>query len=448
LKKIKNFLLNYDRNFYLVVKGAFFNIFTNIFGSLASLLSSFIIAKYFGSSVLGTIAILSSIFAFANLFANFGFSQFIVRLIPEYNQKYEKHSAYSIYKKIAIIRNFFMLITTAIYLLLVPYIEATFFKNSIYPIQIILFMGIFIIPLGSFYVFNLQTIRALKQLFAYNILEVSPRLIFLCLLSISVLFNFNSASVIYIKLLGDILSGILAIFLLHRIWKILHVKSKFLKEIPITAYNFIKMSTPFFLINFLYVMMNQIDILMIGSILDEESVGIYQIATKLTLLISLIVRGVVLFTAPILSELYYSKQTHKIEYFIQQITFIMFVVTIPAYVILMIFGEEILLYFGDEFVSGYITLAIMSTSNLILSWYGLANIFMKMTGDQKILSKIVFFSVAINIIMNFLLISQYGIDGAAFASLISTLFWTIMSSNYVYKKYNYYMFPYINKIKL
>lgn len=441
IEKIKTFIKNYDYHFYIVMKGAFFNVFTNIFGSLASLLSSFLIAKYFGSSILGTLAILTTIFAIANLFSNFDLSQLIVRLIPEYRKKYGLKASYAIYHKTQRIRFVFMFLATLMYYLLINWLEMTFFKDSPYPMHAILMIGILIIPLSSIYVYNLQAIRALKNSLSYNILVIAPRLLLLLLLSIVISIETHSVDVIYAKLLGDLFSGILAIYLLSKLWKNLQIKSSPLEKISIKTRTLLEMASPFFLISFLYLMMNHIDILMLGSMLDEHAVGVYQIATKLTLMLSFIIQGVVLFAAPTISELYFSNEFEKTKRFIRQTTTVMFLVTLPLYILLLVFGDLLLSYFGKEFEMGYISLLIMATSNLILAWYGLVGVFMKMTGNQVQLSKIVFLSVLLNIGANMILIPKFGIDGAALASLLSTLLWTISASNFIFTKYQFQMHP-------
>lgn len=441
IEKIKTFIKNYDYHFYIVMKGAFFNVFTNIFGSLASLLSSLLIAKYFGSSVLGTLAILSAIFTIASLISNFGFSQLIVRLIPEYRQKFGIQSAYNLYHQIRNIHFFLTLLVLIIYFVLIHWIEIIFFKDSPYPIHLILLLGLIVIPLNATYVFNLQAIRSLKKLLSYNILEVAPRFLFLLLLSFAIFFQSNPATIIYAKLLGNVLSGLLAIYLLRKVWKFLKISDLSSMESRVKSNDLIKMASPFFLINFLYFLMSQIDTLMMGSMLDENAVGIYQIAIKLTAIISFVIQGVLLFSGPLLSELYASKDFIKLEHFIKRITRVLFLISLPLYLFIFRYGEQILSYFGKEFENGYLALIIMITSQLVLTWYALVSVFLKMTGYQVQLSKLIFLSVLINIVMNIILIPKLGINGAAVASLFSTLFWNILSSHFIYKKYGFKMFP-------
>jgi len=214
LKSIQTYLLKFGQDFALVLKGAFFNVLTNVLGSVLSFLSSLLIARYFGSSVLGTVAIVSAILGMANLIANFGFSNAIVRLIPEYKNQGGMDGAYAVYQKIFTLRMVFIIITTGVYLLLVDWLESMFFANSPYPMKLVLWSGGIVVLLGTFYGNNLQTIRGLKYIASYNLLEVAPRVIFLLLVFAVIMLSKRPVDIIYAKLVGDVISAVLAMMLM------------------------------------------------------------------------------------------------------------------------------------------------------------------------------------------------------------------------------------------
>ena len=56
-----------------------------------------------------------------------------------------------------------------------------------------------------------------------------------------------------------------------------------------------------------------------------------------------------------------------------------------------------------------------------------------MTGKQQKLNKILIAGLFINVILNFVLIPSYGIEGAAIATLISMLFWNSLIVSVIYK---------------
>jgi len=70
---------------------------------------------------------------------------------------------------------------------------------------------------------------------------------------------------------------------------------------------------------------------------------------------------------------------------------------------------------------------------------------MNMTGKQNVLQKVLLISFFINLILNWYLIPIYGIEGAAFSTSFSMIFWNITVVVYIYKKDKVKMFLHANE---
>ena len=57
-----------------------------------------------------------------------------------------------------------------------------------------------------------------------------------------------------------------------------------------------------------------------------------------------------------------------------------------------------------------------------------------MTTTGKILGKLIFAAVIINIVLNSVLIPSFGLKGAAISSIVSILFWNYLGAYYIYKQ--------------
>ena len=84
--------------------------------------------------------------------------------------------------------------------------------------------------------------------------------------------------------------------------------------------------------------------------------------------------------------------------------------------------------------------------NLITTILGSVGTLLNMTGYQVLMRNILFISLIVNILINYLLIPPYGLVGAAIATLVSTSLWRIIANIYVYEKFNFWA-GYIPKIK-
>ena len=71
-------------------------------------------------------------------------------------------------------------------------------------------------------------------------------------------------------------------------------------------------------------------------------------------------------------------------------------------------------------------LLILAFSQVINAMSGSVGIILNMTGKEKVFRNILFFALAINIVLNLFLIPIYGIEGAAIASASSLIYWKIV----------------------
>lgn len=76
----------------------------------------------------------------------------------------------------------------------------------------------------------------------------------------------------------------------------------------------------------------------------------------------------------------------------------------------------------------------MSVGYLINLSVGPVALSLIMTGHEKITTVGVVSGAVINIVLNFLLIPKWGIEGAAFATSISMIIWNVILVIWLYKK--------------
>ena len=63
-----------------------------------------------------------------------------------------------------------------------------------------------------------------------------------------------------------------------------------------------------------------------------------------------------------------------------------------------------------------------------------------MTNNQNIYAKILFVGALVNIVLNYILIPIYGINGAAIASMFSLVVWNVLMIYEVRRKFGFYTF--------
>jgi O-antigen/teichoic acid export membrane protein len=99
-------------------------------------------------------------------------------------------------------------------------------------------------------------------------------------------------------------------------------------------------------------------------------------------------------------------------------------------------GKPILaLLFGQEFTIAYAAMVFLVIGQFVNSISGSTGSFMNMTGKEKILRNIIFFSAVINVTLSLALIPSFGLKGAAIAGMTSLCFWNICALIYIKSKF-------------
>lgn len=183
---------------------------------------------------------------------------------------------------------------------------------------------------------------------------------------------------------------------------------------------FIKYSLTVALISGIGLMLQNIDKIMISTFLDLNRVGIYKVAQNYVNLISVFVTPFIAFW-PVISKLYNENNIGQIETEMKRIVRIVTYLVVPMFFIFLFLGNELLAIFGEAYVTkeAKLALIILAFSFLIDAISGPIGSILTMTKYAKLALYNNIASLLINITLNFLLISRFGIVGVAIATGIS-----------------------------
>jgi len=188
------------------------------------------------------------------------------------------------------------------------------------------------------------------------------------------------------------------------------------------------------------------DILMIGSMLDYQSAGIYAVAGQLSNLVAFILIVVNTVLTPVFARLHSTGNKNLLQTLITKSTRFMIIVAIPVAFILAIFGNWILFYLGGEFTSGLSALRILILGQIVNVAAGSVGGLLIMTGYERDAALGTSIAAIINIGLNFVLIPIWGIAGAAVATAISLTLWNVILALFVFTRLGIYSFGlYVSK---
>lgn len=195
--------------------------------------------------------------------------------------------------------------------------------------------------------------------------------------------------------------------------------------------NWFRLGLGFQAITVCNILIVQSPIFMLGLLKNESSVAVYAIASKIASLLVLFLISAETVAAPLISELYSKKKFYELNKLMHSISkFVSLLATLSA-IIIIFMSEEILNLFGSEYIQGKTVLLILCISCLFNSFTGGVSYLLSLTGNQKIVLKILFLCSFLSIVLNYVLIPILGIIGAAISVAFVTLLWNALMFIYV-----------------
>ncbi len=197
------------------------------------------------------------------------------------------------------------------------------------------------------------------------------------------------------------------------------------------------------------IILSQTDIVMLGAMRGAHEVGLYAAANRLAYLVIYVTYATEVILAPVISRLYANGEIARLQQIITKAVNISFIIVLPFSLLLFFVGKDILQIFGHEFMTAEVALDILIFGHFVEVILGSGALLLGMAKSEHIVA-ITFSTMAVfNILLNYLLIPVYGLNGAAISSMVSLLFAKLFFTIYVAKKQKIYMMVmgnYMNKV--
>jgi len=277
---------------------------------------------------------------------------------------------------------------------------------------------------------NIDTIRALKHTLISegfrNIFRYTPFFIFSIILYIIDSPEYLVLWFIYSFVVIFVISTAVVYFFL------------FNKNFPKSAaHNFssteiLRASYPMALSAISYFLMQSTDVLFISAYDTFESVAYYSIAVKLATVTALALISVNIVIAPKIASIYNDKNFYQLKLILKKATRMNVVISLPIIIILLFFSEYVLSTFGSNYILAKNALWILLIAQFFNSITGPSALYLNMTGRQKKLNGILVISLLINVVLNIILVPDFGMLGAAISTTTSFVISKILASALVF----------------
>lgn len=416
-KKHKNLIVSFVKNFQF-----------RIFGLAISFLIVLLINRLYGVATFGEYSLVITISQVCTLFVTFGIPNTLIKVIGNGNYNYA--TAKKILIKGCKITFLFAVIPMLFFYFGSYFLSNTLFKN-VNLCKYFLIISISI-PLFVAHEIFVYFFIATKNFFRFNMfMFVVPNVFLICFL---ILFHFINKGEYYTFLafsLSIFFTVIIEIFTIFE-WK---PKEEVLVQ---STKELLKTASPLFFSGFLMYLLNGTSIIILGLMVDEKQLGIYNIAFKIANLGLLIIVSISTITTPKIAQLFGEKNFEELQKTIQNATKLISVLTIPLVLVVIIFNQLILSFFSSEAIVGGNILIILILGVLVNAIAGNGDQILNMTNNQHILRNITFICFVSNVVLNIVLISFYGILGAALAGLFTNLLLNFLCVYFIKKKLGFY----------
>lgn len=402
----------------------------NTAANLLYFLISILLARSLGPSNYGIYIYAISWAAVLGVFGDFGLNRLLVRNISSYytNEKWEFLRGQLTW---ALMMSLVASVCTASIAFIVIYMLRSSLDNEI---LISLLVAMLILPLNSLLRNSQAALRGFNQILQGQVAEalVQPLTFFLfvCIFALFIPENLNSTAAIGLYIVSISIALIASIILLGR-----HMPDTAVRTDSEWLHNeWFRSSLSMMLIGGLNIINSRTDIIMLGILADTSETGIYGICARGADLVMFLVIPVHIALMPVVAKLHASGKLKELQDIVVRTARIVFVISLPIFIVLTVFGNWFLLIYGDEFLSGHLSLAILCIGKIITIGFGPAALVLTMTGFEKSAALGVGLSAIINIILNSIMIPIWGMEGAATATAFSAVFTIGLMSLWVWNK--------------
>lgn len=421
-----------DKRFSEIFTGSVWALGARVIATGLGLVSSIIIARVYGAEVMGIVAVLNSFLMLACIFTVLGTPTSILRLIPEHLIKYSPTSAYKVYLKTQYMIIGVSLVTGILFFFGADLIAGKVFNKP--HLSFYFALAAVVVVFKSLMMLNTEAVRGLRLIRMFAFMQILPQGFNLLLLILLGLLISARDVPVYAQFGGYALTGILGWGIMEYAFK---KKTQSHDSIhPMPASEILSISLPMLMTATMTFIIGQTGVIMLGMFRSEAEVGYYAIAVKLATLTSFILQAINSMAAPKFSELFHDGRMDDLFHVAKKSTKLIFWTTSPILFILIVLGKPILFFiFGEDFTVAYPAMLFLMIGQFVHSISGSTGYFMNMTGHQNIFRNIIFFSALINIILTLALIPRFGINGAAFAAMMSLVLWNIWTLIYIKVKF-------------
>jgi O-antigen/teichoic acid export membrane protein len=181
-------------------------------------------------------------------------------------------------------------------------------------------------------------------------------------------------------------------------------------------------------------LMNRTGVLVLGWIGHTKDAGIYALAFNIAFLVVLPRTAVNTLFAPTISGLFVRKEQAALQALVTSAASWTLCAGAFIAVTLFVLAEPLLAWFGPGYDAGVPALRILLVGQLIVASAGSQLNVMTMTGHERSAAALLVVCAAANAVVSALLISLFGLTGAAIATTATLIVWNVAMALFIWRR--------------
>ena len=415
-------------------------------GAILSIFLQVLISRFYGPKYYGIFFTCLLICHILQSISALGLHKAGMRFISIGHERSDYNMILDVFRTVAYIPFLFGVIISIVVYFMSPFIAITCFRNS----EMVIVLKLFSIAAPFFALLQVtaELSRGFKTtkyaVIIENLLFPSSQLvIFIALYAL----GYNFLSAVYSFLLAVIFCSLSMLLTvrnqIQNFMPLTQVRQLSAKHAifprnwkPILAYSL--PLTPFGL---LFLGGSSTDIFMLNILTNSAGVGEYAAAARWVTFFSFIVGSLNFIFGPLIAGKLGVNKIEDVRILNGAATRWMLFMTLPISIFLMLAREPMMLIFGKQFLQyGPTVLLILGFGSLFVALSGCGGLLFILGGHQYIELGMLVSFVLLNILLNFLLIPQYGIIGAALATIVSNMVTILIRILLIYRYFKIHPF--------
>lgn len=388
-----------------------------VYGNFNRYLYSALLARWVGAEFLGIYSLANAIMLISEVVAKMGLETGVMRFVSQLNPELDQEKIQKIIASALKMTTIFSLVIMVALIIS----SGAIVKNILNEpplLKLVIIIFAIAIPFNALTLVSAFATQGFKRL-KYKILVTQFLNPTLLLTTMVICYWFISAeSALMAPML---ITGIIGFFvMLGVLKKVTGVSNNQIMKAKVDT-SLLNFSYPLMFVTILQTFMHWMDILMLGYFTDATTVGLYHPAARTAGLLQALLLSFISIYAPMMAQFHREGDRKKMDDTYKLVSRWLLMCAIPISAIFIIFPGKVMLLFGPEYLPSAKILVILTGATFIQAIFGAAGPTLSMSGHTKLVLWNTIGAFALNFGLNIYLIPNYGIIGAAIATLTSLI---------------------------